>query len=284
MATLPDDFRFSQGSLQDFVDCHRRFQLRYLLEVAWPAVEVEPALDFERHVRQGAAFHRLVHQHMLGLPVERLSRMVDDAADPDLSRWWRNYLEHPMDDLPPRRYPEVTLSAPVRGHRLVAKYDLVAVEPGGRAVIVDWKTAQRRTDRRTLLSRLQTTVYRYVLVQAGAHLNGGEAIAPEQVEMRYWFADFPHDPERLPYNAGRLEADAAYLQALVEDIKGRKGDADFPLTEDERRCRFCQYRSLCERGVTAGTMDEAGDAVDLEAADLDLDIDLDFDQIAEIEF
>ncbi len=282
MATLPGNFRLSQGSLQDFVDCHRRFQLRYILNVTWPAVEAEPALDHERHMLQGEAFHRLAHQHALGLPVARLSRMVDDAADPDLSRWWRNYLDHPPADLPPRRYPEATLAASVGGHRLIAKYDLIAVEPGARAVIVDWKTAQKRTSRKTLLSRLQTTVYRYVLVQAGAHLNGGHAIRPEQVEMLYWFADFPHDPERLAYSAKLFDADAAYLESLVADIKSREGDADFPLTEDERRCWFCQYRSLCERGREAGPLAEAED-VETEA-DVGFDFDFDFDQIAEIEF
>ena len=86
--TLPPGFQFSQGSLQDYVDCPRRFQLRYLLRVAWPALEAEPALENERHLRQGAAFHRLVHQHVLGLPPERLSRTVTDEA---VRRWWRNY-------------------------------------------------------------------------------------------------------------------------------------------------------------------------------------------------
>ena len=43
MRNLPDDFHFSQGSLQDYVDCQRRFQLRYLMKLAWPAVDAEPA-------------------------------------------------------------------------------------------------------------------------------------------------------------------------------------------------------------------------------------------------
>ena len=292
MTSLPDNFQFSQGSLQDFVDCARRFWLRYVLDVAWPAVEAEPALEHERHLQQGAAFHRLVHQHALGLPVERLSRMVDAARsderarsdararDPDLSRWWQNYLHHPPRDLPPRRYPEVMLSAPLGAFRLVARYDLIAVDPGRRALIVDWKTSKKPPPR-ALLSRLQTTVYRFVLVRAGAHLNGGAALQPEQVEMLYWFADAPHDPERLLYDPARYEADAAYLEALIADIIGRTGEADFPLTDDVRRCRFCRYRSLCRRGVEAGPFE---DALDMPEADEDFGFDFDFDQIAEIEF
>ena len=45
--TLPPTFQFSQNSLQDYVDCPRRFQLRYLLRQPWPAVESEPLSEYE---------------------------------------------------------------------------------------------------------------------------------------------------------------------------------------------------------------------------------------------
>jgi hypothetical protein len=285
--TLPTDFQFSQGSLQDYVDCPRRFQLRYIQRLAWPAVEVEPALENERHLQQGAAFHRLVHQHLLGLSPERLSSTISDE---DLSRWWHNYLESGPADLPASRYPEVILSAPVSGHRLVAKYDLIAVDAGQRAVILEWKTSRKRPQRKWLAERLQTRVYPYLLVRAGSHLLGigdwGLEIGdwrpfwPEQVEMVYWFANFPEDPERFPYDAARDDADGAYLASLVEEIKGL-GDEDFPLTTQERRCRYCPYRSLCQRGVRAGAFDEVDD--DMASEDLS-QLDFDFEQIAEIEF
>ncbi|MFB0534151.1 MAG: PD-(D/E)XK nuclease family protein [Anaerolineae bacterium] len=315
--TLPTDFQFSQGSLQDYVDCPRRFQLRYIQRVAWPAVEAEPALENERHLQQGAAFHRLVHQHMLGLSPERLSSTITDEA---LSRWWHNYLESGPTDLPASRYPEVVLSAPVSGHRLVAKYDLIAVDPalspsallrvdsaegsGRRAIIVDWKTSRKRPRRKWLAERLQTRVYPYLLVRAGAHLNEGRPFQPEQVEMVYWFADFPEDPERFPYDAAQYDADDAYLASLIEEIKELAlspvlpapsvvegspveglskglGDEGFPLTTQERRCRYCPYRSLCRRGTRAGAFEEAED--EPEWGD-DFEIALDFEQIAEIEY
>jgi hypothetical protein len=103
---------------------------------------------------------------------------------------------------------------------------------------------------------------------------------PEQVEMTYWFANFPQDPERFPYDADQYEADGAYLASLIEEIK-TLGDDDFPLTAQDRRCRYCPYRSLCQRGVKAGALDEAED--EPEQSD-DFDIALDFEQIAEIEY
>jgi hypothetical protein len=273
----PTDFQFSQASLQDYVDCPRRFQLRYLLRLAWPALEAEPALESERHLQQGAAFHRLVHQHVLGIAPERLSNAVTDA---DLRRWWHNYLEHGPGDLPASRYPEVVLSAPAGGYRLVAKYDLVAVDASQRGVIVDWKTSRRQPRRRHLAERLQTRVYPYLLVRAGSHLNDGRPFEPEQVEMVYWFANFPGSPERFSYGAARYEADGAYLAALIGEIESL-GDGDFPLTTQERHCRYCIYRSYCDRGARAGAMDE----MDSDMAPEDLSqLDFDFEQIAEIEF
>jgi CRISPR/Cas system-associated exonuclease Cas4 (RecB family) len=293
--TLPTDFQFSQGSLQDYVDCPRRFQLRYIQRLAWPAVEAEPALENEQHLQQGAAFHRLVHQHVLGLSPERLSSTITDE---ELSRWWHNYLESAPADLAKWRYPEVVLSAPVSGHRLVAKYDVIAVDARRRVVILEWKTSRKRPQRKWLAERLQTRVYPYLLVRAGSHLleigDGGlemgdwRPFQPEQVEMVYWFANFPQDPECFPYDAAQYEADDHYLVSLIEEIKELAlslskglGDEDFPLTTQERRCRYCPYRSLCQRGVRAGTFDEAED--DMTPEDLS-QLDFDFEQIAELEF
>jgi CRISPR/Cas system-associated exonuclease Cas4 (RecB family) len=285
---IPEDFQFSQASLQDYIDCRRRFQLRYLLELAWPAPAAEPADEYETHVRDGQAFHRLIHQHQLGLPAERLTAQAEVEAQAEgpgnLASWWNSYLSYPPENLPTLRYPEVTLSAPVGGHRLLAKYDLVAVDPGRRAVSVDWKTSQRRPTSAWLVARLQTRVYRYLLVRAGVHLNGGQPIAAEQVEMIYWFAAFPDRPERLRYDRTQHEADGRYLASLIAEIAG-SADDDFPLTDDVQRCRFCPYRSLCGRGAEAGDMnagdDDAGAA---EEATADWTAGFDFEQVAEVEF
>jgi CRISPR/Cas system-associated exonuclease Cas4 (RecB family) len=275
--TLPTDFQFSQASLQDYVDCPRRFQLRYVQRVAWPALEAEPALENERYMQQGAAFHRLVHQHLLDVPTEKLSVVVTDR---DLLRWWRNYLETGPADLPAGRYPEVLLSTPAGDHRLAAKYDLVAVDAGRRVVIVDWKTSRKRTPRKQLADRLQTKVYPYVLVRAGHHLNDGQPFKPEQVEMVYWFADFPDNPARFVYDTAQYEDDERYLTALIEEIKGL-GDEDWSLAAQKRRCNYCPYRSLCQRGVKAGPFDEIEGASE---PDEDFDFSIDFEQIAEIEY
>ncbi len=241
---LPDDFLFSQGSLQDYVDCPRRFRLRYLLRLAWPASEAGALVESERRMRLGEAFHRLVQQHALGIPETCLTGQV---TDDELRAWWRAYLDFARS-LPPTRASEVVLSAPLAGYRLVARLDLLVVE-GPRAVIVDWKTAPRRPSRRWLAERLQSRVYPYLLVRAGADWNDGQPFLPEQVEMVYWFADFPTDPQRFPYDAARYAADGAWLTALIEEIASL-GDEDYPPTVQERQCGHCVYRSLCSDAET----------------------------------
>lgn len=280
--SLPLDFHFSQGSLQDFVDCARRFQLRYLERIAWPAVPAEPILENERHMQQGELFHLMVQQHLVGVPVARLTAMAQ--GDTDLAAWWEAYLTAAPADLPGQHFPEVTLSAPLGEsgqRRLVAKYDLVVLTPEGQVVIFDWKTARQRAPRRWLAERWQTRVYPYLLLQAGGDLTGGRPLAPEQIEMVYWFAGFPDRPERFIYSAAQAAEDAAALHGLVEQIALlADGEGIWPLTPHEERCRFCVYRSLCERGVEAGRLDEA----DFRDFEPEVEVDLDFEQIAEVEY
>ena len=274
---LPSGFAFSQSSLQDYSDCPRRFELRYMQHLQWPAVETEPVLDNERRQQEGQFFHRLVQQHVIGVPAEKLARLastpnVSTGSTRSLRRWWENYLGVDFNLSGYAKYTEMTLSAPLGGYRLLAKYDLLAVQTG-KAIILDWKTYAKRPRYEWMAARLQTRVYRALLVHAGAYLNGGKPFEPEQVEITYWYADFPSEPARFPYNAAQFKRDWDALVKLAGDISTA---TEFPKTDDEKKCAYCVYRSYCERGVTAG------EGEDLEAEFPEPDINL--EQIQEIAF
>lgn len=261
---LPEGFVFSQSSLQDYRDCERRFQLRYVDQCRWPAPETADSLEFQRHMRRGQVFHRLMRQFYLGVAADLLSKAAQ--RDADLKRWWTNFLGSPPAHLPDEVCEaEVALSVAVAGHRVEARYDLLTGAPGTRWMIVDWKTARRRSARSWLRSRLQTHVYPFVLVRAGTSLNRGLPIAPEQVEMIYWFAEYPAQPERFAYDAERSAADADLLHSLIGEIAARPADA-FSKTEDRRLCRYCVYRSLCWDDVQAGLLAEVDDVEVAEEA------------------
>ena len=159
----------------------------------------------------------------------------------------------------------------------MAKVDLLAAEPGQRLVVVDWKTVHRPPSRAVLAQRLQTRVYRYLAVEAGVTFNDGQRPQPEQVEMLYWFAQREGTTERFPYDTCQHATDRQYLEDLIKEITAQT-DTTWQLTQDQRHCRFCNYRSLCERGVTAGRFQDLDDDLELPEPEIDLE------QIAEVEF
>jgi len=267
MSSLPPAFVFSQSSLKDWRDCPRRFDLRYLQHLSYPAIEAEPALENERLRQRGEDFHRLVFQALSGIPLPALTPL---AVSLGLEEWWQNWQEfaaaqgilHPGAAL----LPEATLSAPLAGFRLQAKFDLLMVRDG-RACVFDWKTSARPPRAEILAAAMQTRVYRAVLVLAGAHLNGGQPFAPAQTEMRYWFAQFPQDEVRLTYSPAQLQRD---LQSLTRDVQAIASAVSFERTEDENRCALCVYRSYCERGQAAalGEVDEETSLPDWDSLEM----------------
>jgi CRISPR/Cas system-associated exonuclease Cas4 (RecB family) len=267
----------SQSSLQDYADCPRRFQLRYLDRLVYPAVEAEPALENEKHQQEGEYFHRLVQQHQLGIPAEKVGRL---ANTPNLQRWWDNYLAtFKFPETPQAIYPELNLSAPLGSFRLLAKFDLVARLPDGKIIIYDWKTYRKRPKNEFLAIRWQTRVYRALLARAGTQLNGGQPFAPEQIEMIYWFSDFPAEPAHFPYTAAQSKRDWDALEKLAAEISTSSDSStrlttSFPLTDDEQKCAYCTYRSYCNRGVKAGEGDEA---------EVETGLEINLEQIGEIE-
>ena len=266
--------QFSQASLQDYVDCPRRYQLRYRLMLPWPPARSSISREAEQHLLRGAAFHRLIHQHYSGIGTARLG--IEAASDPVLRKWWETFLLHPPAGIPTAyRRAEAVVSAPVAGHRLIARLDLIAVDPGAKAIIVDWKTSIKKPARSVLEQRMQTRVYQYLV--AAVPLGGASsALEPEQIDMVYWFCEFNGCSECFSYNSLKYADDEAYLASLTTEIAGR-GDGVWPLTPYEERCYCCDYGSLCGRR----------DRLDLGIDDMDLGVleaEPDIEQIIEAVF
>jgi CRISPR/Cas system-associated exonuclease Cas4 (RecB family) len=170
------------------------------------------------------------------------------------------------------------LSAPIGGYRLLAKIDAIFWSETGfqqKALIVDWKTSRQRPRRQWLAERLQTRIYPYVLTQTGAQ---GIMLEPEDITMVYWFPLWPEQPERFAYSRQQFDQDKVYLERLIKEIASLDESA-FHLTPNEERCNFCTYRSLCERGIKAGSLE-----LDFEDQQEDRDFFFDIDQIAEVGF
>lgn len=249
---------FSQASLEDYRTCPRRFQLRYLHAQKWPALVATPPDTYEDHRRQGVLLHRMIQQHALGFPA---SSITSANREEPLATWYQRFLDSPPDDLPAEKIPEFECSTRVGDFHLVGKFDLLAYEPGGRFVIVDWKTDRRPPTTSKVADRMQTRIYPYLLVESGAFLNRAAPILPSQVEMVYWYAEYPGSVQRFSYADALHAENRAYLLSLMKEIT-EKGRSDFPLTDNLQTCEFCTYRSLCGRGNYPGSFNDLTRDVD----------------------
>jgi len=276
---LPKNFQFSQKSLSDYVACKRLFRYRYYDQIEWPAIEIDPVNERERSMKLGAKFHKILQQFFLGLPRENIENHFTDEI---LNKWWRNF-EVCLDEIRTKDdilIPEIRLSAPIKDQRIIAKLDLIVVKTDRRRIIFDWKTISRRPNKMFLINNMQTRVYPYLLTCAGDHVFPWNEFSPQHLEMVYWFAEHPGAPERIAYSEKQFQEDEKYLHGLVSEIY-TLSKSNFVKTDNERHCAYCVYRSLCDRGIEAGKLE---DLDELAFEETSVDREFDFDQIKEIEY
>jgi len=272
---LPTTFQFSQSSLQDFIDCPRRFELRHLLKVKWPAPISEPVIEFERHIQQGLAFHQMVQQYASGVPVDKINASTRDA---DLVAWWQNFVTiSPTSKFIGPAFPEFRLSIPFSGSRLVAQFDLLILDQSGKVIIFDWKTSRVHPRKNTVSRKVQSRLYPFLLAEGGLH---SSPISPDQIRMIYWYPNFPAKPDEIIYTRDQYQQDRNFIDQTIKAILERS-PGKFDLTPDLKACTFCNYRSLCNRGEKAGDWSEMED---IDNAASENSFDLDMNNIPEIEF
>jgi len=98
--------------------------------------------------------------------------------------------------------------------------------------------------------RLQTLIYPMVL-QIFCETNGPKNAHPENIEMIYWYPAFPDHPIKFKYDQTTYLQQKLELQTLLTEIIQNEKE-DFFLTEKIQHCKYCQYRSFCNRGEKAG--------------------------------
>lgn len=276
---LPENFQFNQKSVAEFIHCKRRFKHVYIDELTWPAVEIDLDHEIEKRAILGARFHKAIQQYFVGIPAEIIKNNLNDSL---LETWWDNFKKSlpkliKSDDNP---VPEVTIISNILDQRVVVKLDLMVIRADGRRIIYDWKTSQKRSNRTILRNHIQTRVYPFVLVSAGKFVYPWQEISPEQVEMVYWFSEHTENPERIMYSKNQFEKDSAFITKIIKEIMALP-ENEFFKTEEKKRCSYCVYRSLCDRGIVAGGFP---DEEKLEIEETVDSIHLDFDQISEIEY
>lgn len=274
---LPPNFQFSQSNLQSYVNCPYQFYLRYIQNLAWPALQTSDALEMEAHLQQGKRFHALIHMYFLGLPQERLLEIAMSDPLPGMVEWWDLFLGFANKSINGTCLPEFTLLTEFTGSTLMAKFDLLNIQDD-YLFIYDWKTNLHPIKHSLLKKTLQTRIYPFILAKENQSLNLGNAFSPDQVKMIYWQANSPEAPIVFNYSTGAYNTDKLYLRKLVSEIQAFE-PGDFLRTSDHHHCKFCIYRSLCDRGDSAGLLNEFDDDQDSRGLD---DFHIDLDSIEEI--
>jgi CRISPR/Cas system-associated exonuclease Cas4 (RecB family) len=245
--------QLSQSALASFHRCARRFYLRFVRRLEWPAPLTGSEQEWERSLQRGEQLHLFIEQSALGMDVEA---MVREAGDEQLSRWWDSVVEYPPPQPDGEVYTELELMVPLGDYRLVARFDRLIVNQGdGKTLlhIVDWKTGTAQEASR-LARSWQTTIYQFVAIEASASLTmDGSRVLPENVGFTYWQAEAPQAPVGLDYDEAEHETAGLRIAAAIEQIEQRLagGEDGFERTTDLDACRHCPYRSYCERGREA---------------------------------
>jgi hypothetical protein len=271
-------FEYSQNKIHDFLDCPRKFELRYLEKRIWPGIKTQPIQEFEQHVENGRKFHLFAQQLLIGIDAEKIEAQIDNDQ---LRTWWNSLFLFTGTLKGFTFIPECVLRTPLKQYRLVGIFDLLAFKPGEKFYIFDWKTNLKKPIRSQLKNSIQTRVYPFLLASNGSQWNSGNKIDPDQIEMVYWFSNFPGQSEGFLYDRVQFESDQNYLFDLIQKIEGTPSGS-FQLTDNYKICKYCNYRSLCDRGV------EPGDYKNLDEDEFEYFYeeieDIDLSQIGEMAF
>ena len=234
----------SQGHLNIWEICRRRYQYSFLEELSLP----EADLQRKKNLLLGSNFHLLMQQKELGLDVSLLA-----SSDPKLQSWLDAFEHQPPEMIVGDRLCEHrrTLERQIemslhhsqnsdRGQAyfvLTAIYDFLIL--GDRqAQILDWKTHQVAIAAEKLKNNWQTCLYLYLLAKTTNY-------APEQLSMTYWFAN---TAESVIISYSQIEHDQTEKNLL--HILGQIAQAqDYPkLAVDSSECVYCEFRDRCDLG------------------------------------
>jgi hypothetical protein len=201
-----------------------------------------------------------MERHFLGLQVEPVA--------PDLRALWSAWQGHRLSFPVGRTLPEVTVSAPAAGERLLVRYDLLVLpdDPDRTISMVDWKTAARPRSQSALQRDIQTRLYPFVLVEGGSAVAGREP-DPDDVELIYWQAASPADPVRFRYSAADHEVQRRWILTLIDRARSLQGSDIPPVIDDLAICARCPYRTYCSQPVAAAPADPEPDSLEGMPAD-----------------
>lgn len=247
---LSKDFSFTQSNLQTYLNCRYKFYLRYVEQLAWPAQSTLDEIQFEIDRNAGIRFHQLLHQYFLGFDQELLKQMAQNDPDKRVYSWFLSFMSSPYANLQGKLNSEKAIAISINDKRYLAKFDLLQ-QIGDQYTIYDWKTSKKVPNRKMLLDTIQTKLYPLLL---------SEALNPSfPLTFVYWEAIQPEEPYIFIFNLNDIKHHRLSIDSLTDEIISLE-EKDYHKTDHLKKCKICEYRSFCKRGVQAAGMHELEDA------------------------
>ena len=166
----------------------------------------------------------------------------------------------PSPDLIPEKAITITFS----GYHLTAHFDLLQKKANDTYLIFDWKTNTKYPSHQRVAERMQTLVYP-VALDNFLRLKSKDNPSDSRIEMIYWYPEFPDKPHRFTFTSQTLEYQKTNLIDLIAEIS-QNSEENFSLTDEIDKCKYCQYRSYCNREITAG------ESVDRDIDDISINL------------
>ncbi|PZV19646.1 MAG: hypothetical protein DCF20_01170 [Pseudanabaena sp.] len=247
----------SQGHLNIWEICRRRYQYNFLEDLSLP----EADLQRKKNLLLGSNFHLLMQQKELGLDISSLA-----SSDPKLHSWLAAFEHQPPEMIAGdrlcehRRTLEMTIEMSLhhsqnsdRGQAyfvLTAIYDFLIL--GDRqAQILDWKTHQIAIAAEKLKTNWQTRLYLYLIAKTTSY-------SPEQLSMTYWFANTA-ESVIISYSQAEYISTENQLKQILTEINQAINYPKLPLSSPD--CNYCEFRDRCDRGniLTSATPSNIAD-------------------------
>jgi hypothetical protein len=233
-------FYYSQNSLNTFSKCPLKFKMQYIEDISW---KNDSPIDVEyyKSMKVGLAFHLICERYFSGTPLG-----IEDCSE-ELIRWTKA-LESKMPLKEENLYfPEFEIKMMKNHIKLQAKYDLIIVKPQGQIEIWDWKTENRKLNRKDMEKRFQTIVYTYVLKEKCKELLDID-VSPENIKMIFWQPQYEKENIEINYSQMQHDKNEKFIEEIINNINSYDFQKDFNKELYVKQCRFCEFNYFCNNG------------------------------------
>ena len=133
---------------------------------------------------------------------------------------------------------------PLGDYQAVAVYDLLALTPDNRLVILDWKTSRKIPRRAWINERMQTVLYPFAALESAGNFLPEVTLAAQSIQMTYVYVRHASDNVLTFANDDdQHAASRVRLERLVEEIAALES-GEFPLTM-RRSAASSAYTARC---------------------------------------